>query len=85
MGIRKSTDGGRLRHGKPWWKRWSRDDTELFALSFGRGKRSSPVLYGSRYLLLFVLCAVILTVGMFCERFLTPLLFRLALGEVLPS
>lgn len=59
--------------------------TELFALSFGRGKRSSPVLYGSRYLLLFVLCAVILTVGMFCERFLTPLLFRLALGEVLPS
>ena len=38
-----------------------------------------------RYLLLFVLCAVILTVGMFCERFLTPLLFRLALGEVLPS
>ena len=33
MGIRKSTDGGRLRHGKPWWKRWSRDDTELFALS----------------------------------------------------
>lgn len=33
MGIRKSTDGGRLRHGKPWWKRWSRDDTELFTLS----------------------------------------------------
>lgn len=56
---------------------------ELFALSFGRGKRSAPVLYGSRYLLLFVLCAVILAVGMCCERFLTPLLFRLALGEVL--
>lgn len=33
MSIRKSTDGGRVRHGKPWWKRWSRDDTELFALS----------------------------------------------------
>ena len=56
---------------------------ELFALSFGRGKRSAPVLYGSRYLLLFVLCVLILTVGMCCERFLTPLLFRLALGEVL--
>ena len=33
MGIHKSTDGGRIRHGKPWWKRWSRDDTELFVLS----------------------------------------------------
>ncbi len=33
MGIRKSTDGGGIRHGKPWWKRWSRDDTELFVLS----------------------------------------------------
>ena len=29
---------------------------ELFALSFGWGKRSSPVLYGSRYFLLFVFC-----------------------------
>ena len=54
--------------------------TELFALSFGRGKRSSPVLYGSRYFLWFVLCAVILALGVFCERMLTPLLFRLALG-----
>lgn len=53
---------------------------ELFTLSFGRGKRSSPVLYGSRYFLLFVLCAVILGVGVFCERLLTPLLFRAALG-----
>ena len=56
--------------------------TELFALSFGRGKRSSPVLYGSRYLLWFVLCAVILALGVFCERLLTPLLFRLALGAI---
>ncbi len=55
---------------------------ELFALSFGRGKRSSPVLYGSRYFLLFVLCAMILTLGMFCERLAVPLLFRLALGAV---
>ncbi len=57
--------------------------TELFLLSFGRGKRSAPVLYGSRYFLLFVLCAVILTVGVCCERFLTPLLFRLAMDAVL--
>ena len=56
--------------------------TELFALSFGRGKRSSPVLYGSRYFLWFVLCAVILALGVFCERLLSPLLFRLALGAI---
>lgn len=54
--------------------------TELFLLTFGRGKRSAPVLYGSRYFLLFVMCVVILTVGVCCERFLTPLLFRLAWG-----
>lgn len=55
---------------------------DLFALSFGRGKRSSPVLYGSRYFLKFVLCAAILALGVFCERMLTPLLFRLALGAI---
>lgn len=56
--------------------------TELFALSFGRGKRSSPVLYGSRYFLWFVLCGAVLALGVFCERLLTPLLFRLALGAI---
>lgn len=56
---------------------------ELFALSFGRGKRSAPVLYGSRYFLLFLLCAAILAAGVCCERLLTPLLFRLAMGAVL--
>ena len=35
-----------------------------------------------RYFLLFVLCAVILGVGVFCERMLTPLLFRAALGAI---
>lgn len=55
---------------------------ELFSLSFGRGKRSTPVLYGPRYFLLFVLCAVILAAGVFCERLLTPLLFRAALGFI---
>lgn len=56
---------------------------ELFLLSFGRGKRSAPVLYGSRYFLLFVLCAVVLAVGVFCERLVTPILFRWALKQVL--
>ena len=54
--------------------------TELAMLTFGRGRRSAPVLYGSRYFILFVLCVVVLTVGVFCERLLTPLLFRLAMG-----
>lgn len=54
--------------------------TDLAVMAFGRGKRSAPVLYGGRYFLLFFLCAVCLTAGVFCERFLTPLLFQLALG-----
>ena len=57
--------------------------TELSMLSFGRGRRSSPVLYGSRYFLLFGLCVVVLTVGIFCERLLTPLLFQAALKGVI--
>lgn len=57
--------------------------TDLFLLAFGRGKRSAPVLYGSRYFLLFVLCTAILAAGVCCERFLTPVLFRMALGVVL--
>lgn len=57
---------------------------ELFSLSFGRGKRSTPVLYGSRYFALLVLCLVILSVGVLCERLLTPFLFRLAMDKVLP-
>ena len=55
---------------------------ELFSLSFGWGKRSSPVLYGSGYFLKFILCTVILALGVFCERVLTPLLFRFALGTI---
>lgn len=56
--------------------------TELALLTLGKGRRSAPVLYGSRYFLLFFVCCVILTVGVCCERFLTPLLFRLALEGV---
>lgn len=55
---------------------------ELFSLSFGRGKRSSPVLYRSGYFLKFILCAAILALGIFCERALTPLLFRLAMRAI---
>ena len=52
--------------------------TELAMLAFGHGRRSAPVLYGSRYFVVFLLCVVILVLGVFCERFLTPLLFQLA-------
>ena len=55
---------------------------ELFLLSFGHGRRSAPVLYGSRYFLLFLLCAVILAAGVCCERLFTPLLFRMAMEAV---
>lgn len=57
--------------------------TELFLLAARRGKRSAPVLYGSRYFLLFLLCAVLLAVGVCCERLFTPLLFRLAMEAAL--
>ncbi len=53
--------------------------TDLAMLALGRGKRSAPVLYGSRYFLLFFFCVLCLTVGVCCERFLTPLLFQLAM------
>lgn len=58
--------------------------TELSMLSFGKGRRSAPVLYGSRYFLIFGVCVVILTAGVFCERLLTPLLFRMALRGFVP-
>ena len=56
--------------------------TELSLLALGRGRRSAPVLYGSRYFLLFLLCVVILAVGVCCERLLTPMLFRMALDGI---
>ena len=55
---------------------------ELLLLSFGRGRRSAPVLYGSRYFLLFALCAVILAAGVCCERLFAPAFFRLAMGAL---
>ena len=55
---------------------------ELLLLSFGRGRRSAPVLYGSRYFLLFMLCAVVLSIGVCCERLFAPALFRLAMGAL---
>lgn len=54
----------------------------LAVLILGRGKRAAPVHYGREYFLLFLLCVVILTAGILCERFLTPVLFRMAWNSV---
>lgn len=51
---------------------------QLAAVSVGRGKRTAPVLYSGGYFVRFVLCIVFLTVGVCCERFLVPLLIRMA-------
>ena len=56
---------------------------DLLLLSFGKGRRSAPVLYGKRYFFIFLLCAVILAVGVSCELLFTPRLLRLAMGMVL--
>ena len=57
--------------------------TALAVFSFGGGKRAAPVVRGKGYFVLFGLCVLILTVGVCCERFLTPLLFRLAMAGAL--
>jgi len=51
----------------------------LALLVLGKGKRAAPVHYGRDYFLLFLLCVVILTAGILCERVLTPVLFRMVL------
>lgn len=55
----------------------------LTVLAFGKGKRSAPVKYGKNYFLLCLLCVVVLTAGILCERFLTPVLFDMALERLL--
>ena len=54
----------------------------LAALTVGRGKRIEPIFYNSRYFILFLLCIAALCVGVCCERLLTPLLFRAAVGQL---
>ena len=54
----------------------------LALLVLGKGKRTAPVPYSKSYFLLCLLCVVILTAGILCERFLTPSLFHLALERL---
>ena len=48
----------------------------LFALSFGRGRRAAPVLYGKAYWMRFGIVAAILFAGICGDMILTPWLFR---------
>lgn len=52
----------------------------LAALTIGREKRLPPT--GGRYFVIFILCLFCLCVGVFFERFLTPILFRAAVNAV---
>lgn len=49
-------------------------------LTLGRGKRLASS--GGRYVFIFVICLICLCVGVFCERFLTPVLFRAVINAV---
>ena len=48
----------------------------LAVLVLGHGKRAEKVHYSGRYFMLFVLCLIVLSIGICCEQFLTPYLFR---------
>lgn len=48
----------------------------LAALLFGRSASKDRFDYPKQYFFLFLCCLIILCVGVFCERFVTPQLFR---------
>ncbi len=56
----------------------------LALLMVGRGKRIAQLPDGRRCAALFVVCFICLCVGVLCERFLTPILFRAVIGAWMP-
>lgn len=56
--------------------------TALAVMSFGRGRRFMPVVYGKDWWLRLVVCAVFLLVGVCLDLFCAPWLLRLALDRV---
>lgn len=56
----------------------------LTLLMLGRGKRIGQVLDGGRCVAVFVVCFICLCVGVLCERFLTPILFRAVIDGLKP-
>lgn len=51
----------------------------LFLLSMGRGRHCESVVYENKYFILILFCILILTIGVFLERILTPHLFLAAI------
>ncbi|MBR3704869.1 MAG: stage II sporulation protein M [Oscillospiraceae bacterium] len=49
-------------------------------LTLGHGKRLPSS--GGQYVFIFALCLICLCVGVFCERFLTPVLFRAVINAI---
>lgn len=48
----------------------------LLSLSIGRGKRIRSLSDGGGNVIVFAVCLLCLCIGILCERFLTPVLFR---------
>ncbi|QNL45555.1 hypothetical protein H8790_06020 [Oscillibacter hominis] len=60
-----------------------RNSISLALLSFGKGRRSAPVVYDAAWFLRFAACVAVLLVGVLCEVYLSPLLVRLACARIL--
>ena len=56
----------------------------LASLALGREKRTGYALAGGRYMMVFIVCLICLCVGVICERFLTPILFRAVIDGLKP-
>ena len=54
----------------------------LASLSFGRGRRSASVTYGSQWWTRLVVCFFVLMCGICAELLCVPLLLRMALGRI---
>ena len=55
----------------------------LAAVSFGRGRRTAPVVYGRACWVRFGACCLALLAGVCAELFLSPVLLRLMLERIL--
>ena len=55
----------------------------LALLSIGRGAHCEPAVYRGRYFLVFFFCVSLLFIGVCCERYLTPRLFRAAVERLI--